>query len=107
MGIPGECTKATVKNLLFLAESIPSNSHWLVSAIGARNHFRMLGAILAMGGHVRVGLEDNVFISRGELASSNAQIVEKAIRILRDLGAEPASPRETREIMNLTGSVTV
>lgn len=107
MGIPGECTKATVKNLLFLTEGIPANSNWLVSAIGARNHFRMLGAVLAMGGHVRVGLEDNVFISRGELASSNAQLVEKSIRILRDLGAEPASPQETREIMKLTGGVSV
>lgn len=107
MGIPGECTKATVKNLLFLTEGIPEGSWWLVSAIGARNHFRMLGAILAMGGHVRVGLEDNVYISRGELATSNGQIVEKAVRILRELGAEPATPQETRDIMNLTGGVRV
>lgn len=100
-GIPGETTKATVKNLLFLSESLPENSLWLVSLIGARNHFRMLGAIVAMGGHVRVGLEDNVYISRGELASSNGQLVEKAVRILRELGVDPASPSETREIMDL------
>lgn len=103
MAIPGECTQATVKNLLFFVEGLPPNCHWLVSAIGARNHFRMLGAIAAMGGHVRVGLEDNVYISKGELAGSNGQIVEKAIRILRDLGADPASPEEAREIMKLPG----
>jgi 3-keto-5-aminohexanoate cleavage enzyme len=103
MGIPGECTKATVKNLLFLVEGLPEGSQWLVSAIGARNHFRMLGAVLAMGGHVRVGMEDNVYIARGELAKSNGQIVEKAVRLVRELGAEPATAAETRRILNLSG----
>ena len=103
MGIPGECTKATVKNLLYLVEGLPPGSQWLVSAIGARNHYRMLGAVAAMGGHVRVGLEDNVYIARGRLAASNGEIVEKAVRILRELGAEPADPAETRQILKLSG----
>jgi len=60
MGIPGECNAATVKNLVFLTSELPPKAQWLVSAIGAKNHFRMLGAAVAMGGHVRVGLEDNV-----------------------------------------------
>ena len=107
MGIPGECTEATVKNLLFLVEGMPENSHWLVSAIGARNHFRMLGAVIAMGGHIRVGLEDNVYIRPGELATSNGQIVEKAVRILDEIGMVPASPADTRHILKLTGGVTV
>ena len=103
MGIPGECNEATVKNLLFLVESLPAGvrAHWLVSAIGAKNHFRMLGAVLAMGGHVRVGLEDNIYLSRGELATSNGQIVEKAVRIMRELGVEPASPAEARGALEL------
>lgn len=101
MGIPGECTKATVKNLLFMVEGLPPEALWLVSAIGARNHFRMLGAVVAMGGHVRVGLEDNLYVERGKPASSNGEIVEKAVRILRDLGATPASPGEARRILNL------
>lgn len=105
MGIPGECLKPTVKNLLYVVEGLPQGAQWLVSAIGARNHFRMLGAVLAMGGHVRVGLEDNVYLNRGELAPSNAAIVEKALRLIRELGAEPASPAETREILNLHGGV--
>jgi len=101
MGIPGECTNATVRDLVFLADGLPPDSQWLVTAIGASNHFRMLGAVVAMGGHVRVGLEDNVYIARGELARSNGQIVEKAVRVLRELGVEPASADEAREILKL------
>jgi 3-keto-5-aminohexanoate cleavage enzyme len=101
MGIPGETSRATVKNLLYLVEGLPPGSQWLVSAIGARNHFRMLGAVVAMGGHVRVGLEDNVYLARGQLAACNAELVEKAVRVLRDLGSEPASASETREILKL------
>lgn len=101
MGIPGECTRATVKNLLFFVESLPPGAQWLVSAIGARNHFRMLGAVLAMGGNVRVGLEDNLYAAPGRLARSNGEIVEKAVRVLRELGADPASPAQAREILKL------
>ena len=61
----------------------------------------MLGAVVAMGGHVRVGLEDNVYIARGRLARSNGQIVDKAVRMLRDMGTEPASPAEAREALGL------
>jgi 3-keto-5-aminohexanoate cleavage enzyme len=101
MGIPGETSRATVKNLLYMVEGLPPGSEWLVSAIGARNHFRMLGAVVAMRGHVRVGLEDNVYLTRGQLATCNAELVEKAVRVLRDLGSEPASTNETREILKL------
>ena len=104
MGIPGAVTVATVKNLVFLVDGLPDGAHWLVSAIGARNHFRMLGAVVAMGGHVRVGLEDNVYISRGELAESNGQVVEKAAGIVRELGSEVASPAEAREILKIRNS---
>ncbi len=102
MGIPGECTKATVKNLVFMVEGLPTGSQWLVSAIGAHNHFRMLGAVVAMGGHIRVGLEDNIYIGPGKLAASNAELVEKAVRILSELAVEPASPAQTRQILKLS-----
>lgn len=102
-GIPGECTKATLKNILFLVEGLPKQAHWLVSAIGARNHFRMLGAAIALGGHVRVGLEDNLYVAPGRLAGSNGEIVEKAVRILRELGVEPATPDEARAVLKLQG----
>ncbi len=103
MGIPGECTQPTVKNLLHLVEGLPASARWLVSAIGARNHFRMLGACIAMGGHVRVGMEDNVYVAPGRLARSNGEMVEKAVRVLRELGVEPASPARTRTLLNLKG----
>lgn len=102
-GIPGEITEASVRNLVFLVEGLPPGAVWQVTSIGARNHFRMLGAIVAMGGQVRVGMEDNVWIAPGELASSNGQIVEKAVRILHELGFEPATPAETRATLGLRG----
>ncbi|MBI4728195.1 MAG: 3-keto-5-aminohexanoate cleavage protein [Acidobacteria bacterium] len=104
MGIPGECTEASVRNLVFLVESLPPRAVWLVSAIGARNHFRMLGAAVAMGGQVRVGLEDSIHIAPGEPARSNGQMVEKAVRILREMGAEPASPAEARARFGTRGA---
>jgi len=56
---------------------------------------------LAMGGNIRVGFEDNVYISQGVLAVSNAQFVEKAVRISRELGREIATPEEARQIMGM------
>lgn len=99
MGIPGEVTEASVKNLVFLTDALPPGANWLVSAIGARNHFRMLGAVVAMGGHVRVGLEDNVYVGPGRFARSNGEMVEKAVRILGELGYTPATPQEARETL--------
>ncbi|MFQ5517324.1 MAG: 3-keto-5-aminohexanoate cleavage protein [Acidimicrobiia bacterium] len=104
MGIPGENTRATVRNLVHLVGGLPDGAVWAVTSIGARNHFRMLGAVLAMGGQVRVGMEDNVYIGPGELASSNAQIVEKAVGIMAELGFEPASPDEARRVLALRGA---
>ena len=56
-----------------------------------------------MGGHVRVGLEDSLFISRGELAESNAQQVAKVRRVVEELGCQVASPNEARAILDLKG----
>jgi 3-keto-5-aminohexanoate cleavage enzyme len=103
-GIPGEITASTVKNLVFLVDQLPDDAVWQVTSIGARNHFRMIGAALAMGGQVRVGMEDNIYIGPGELAGSNAQIVERAVRIIREIGFEPARPDEAREMLKLRGA---
>jgi uncharacterized protein (DUF849 family) len=74
------------------------------SAIGAgRFQMPICATAMAMGGHVRVGLEDNLFISKGILARSSAELVEKIIRIARELGLEPASPYEARQILGLKG----
>ena len=102
-GIPGECTEPTVRNLVFLVGDLPPGAQWSVSSIGGRNHFRMLGAVIAMGGHVRVGMEDSVYVAPGERARNNGQMVEKAVRILREIGVDPASPDDARQVLRLRG----
>lgn len=101
MGISGECTPWTPRNLMYLADSLPPGSNWLVSAIGAKVHFRSVAFCASVGAHVRVGMEDNVYVGRGELAKSNAQIVEKAVRICREIGREPATAAQARRILGL------
>ena len=59
---------------------------------------------VAMGGNIRVGMEDNVFYRRGELAKSNAQLVERAVRIVRELGRKVATPEEAREMLHMPPS---
>jgi 3-keto-5-aminohexanoate cleavage enzyme len=100
LGMPGQTTSATPKNLLHLVESIPAGSTYQIIGIG-RHQFPMVTMGIIMGGHIRVGLEDNLYIEKGELAQSNAQLVEKAIRIARELGREIATPQEARKILSL------
>lgn len=101
MGIPGEITPAEGDDLQFLVSKLPPQANWLVTGIGGKNHFRITTAGVLMGGHLRVGMEDNVYIERGELASSNAQLVEKSVRLLGELGISPAAPDEAREILGV------
>ncbi|MES2339202.1 MAG: 3-keto-5-aminohexanoate cleavage protein [Pseudomonadota bacterium] len=75
---------------------------WSVLAAG-KHQMPFLTQAALMGGHVRVGLEDSLFIERGELAVSNAQQVEKIVRILREMGHEPATPAEARAMLDLKG----
>ncbi len=100
LGMPGQGPKPTVKNYLHLAETIPEGSTWHATGIG-RHEFEVVAMAVLMGGHVRVGLEDNIYLEKGVLAPSNASLVEKAVRIIRDLGAVPATPIEAREILRL------
>ena len=77
---------------------------YIFSVLAAgRNEFSLgtIGAI--MGGSVRVGLEDNLYLGKGELAKSNADMVHKMVRILRELSIEHASPQEARKMLNLKG----
>jgi 3-keto-5-aminohexanoate cleavage enzyme len=59
---------------------------------------------IAMGGHVRVGFEDNIYLRKGELADSNARFVERVVRIAREVGREPASVPEARALLSLPAS---
>jgi len=101
MGIHGQVTTPTPKNLMHLVENLPSDALWLASAIGGRTHWTMAAMALALGGHVRTGLEDNVYLKRGVLANGNAQLVEKMIRLARDIGREIATPHDARELLKI------
>lgn len=75
---------------------------WSVLAAG-RHQMAFVTQAALMGGHVRVGLEDSLFIERGKLAKSNAEQVRKIVRILSELGCAPASPDEARRVLGLKG----
>jgi 3-keto-5-aminohexanoate cleavage enzyme len=89
----------TIKNLLFLSESIPAGSTWSVAGIG-KAEIPLSAAAIALGGHVRVGLEDNLTLPDGT-AASNALLVEKVVRIAREIGREIGTPEEARQILSL------
>jgi 3-keto-5-aminohexanoate cleavage enzyme len=98
LGVPGSMP-GTVKSLLFLSESIPPGSTWCVAGIG-KAELPLSTAAIAMGGHVRVGLEDNLFMPDGSPAS-NALLVERVVRIAREMGRDIATPDEARSILSL------
>ena len=75
----------------------------ITSLLGLWPQLSEISHAALLGGHVRVGLEDSIFIERGVLATSNAQQVAKIVRILAELGIEPATPAEAREILGLKG----
>jgi 3-keto-5-aminohexanoate cleavage enzyme len=96
---------ATARALVHLVESLPPESLWSVCAIG-RHQLPMNLMAIAMGGHVRTGLEDNLYYRQGELARDNAQLVARLARISRECGREPATPNEAREILKLKKTVS-
>lgn len=99
MGMPGGIS-ATAKNLLHLKESLPSGSTWSVLGVGAAQ-FPMITLGIILGGHVRVGFEDNLYISKGVLAKNNAELVKKTRVISQALDREIATPNEARQILGL------
>ncbi len=91
---------ATVKQLLHLVEMLPAGAQWSVCGIG-RAQLPMGIAAMAMGGHVRTGLEDNLYYHKGELAQSNEQLVARLVRIAEEAGRPVATPLETRLLLGL------
>jgi 3-keto-5-aminohexanoate cleavage enzyme len=94
-GIPG-----TVRNLVHQAGSLPAGSHWQVIGIGL-NQWSLAAAAIAMGGNVRVGLEDNFYLEEGKMAGSNGELVEKAVTMIRQEGRTPATVAEARAELGL------
>ncbi|MFC1654419.1 3-keto-5-aminohexanoate cleavage protein [Myxococcota bacterium] len=99
LGIQGGCP-ASVDDLAHMRSCLPPDTSWQIIAIG--RHQIPLGAVgVVMGGDVRVGMEDNLYLEKGVLATSNAELVEKMVRVIRELGREPASPSEARKQLGL------
>jgi 3-keto-5-aminohexanoate cleavage enzyme len=99
MGIAGGIP-ATPKNALFMSEALPAGCTWQMIAIG--RHQIPLGALgVIAGGNVRVGMEDNIYLSKGVLAKSNSELVSKMARIVRELGFEAATAAEAREMLGI------
>ena len=88
------------RDFLFLKDSIPSNSTYSVAGIG-RYEFSLAELSIKHGGHVRVGLEDNIYLEKGVLAKSNAELVKKVAEIAKKYGREIATPDETRKILKM------
>jgi len=99
MGVNGGIA-ATTRDFAYLAGSIPTDATFTVSGIG-RAQFPMAVLGIVSGGHVRVGFEDNIYLSKGVLAESNGKLVEKTVRLARELGRDIATPNEAREILGL------
>jgi uncharacterized protein (DUF849 family) len=91
---------ATPQTMIYLRDLLPPGSKWAAFGIGPQA-FPMLAQALLLGGHVRIGLEDNYYLERGVKALHNAALVEKAVTIMRSLGAEPATAAEAREILGI------
>ncbi len=97
-GIPG-----SMKNLVFMKETMEQlcpGSTWSTFGVGHCAMEMLYGAV-ALGGHIRVGMEDNVMYAKGQLAESNVQFVERAARVIREYGNDVATPDEAREILSL------
>jgi uncharacterized protein (DUF849 family) len=104
MGVLGGITPSS-ENLMFLldyAKKLIGEFEFSVCVAG-RAQFPICTQSVLLGGHCRVGLEDNLYLEKGQLAKSNAEQVAKMVLIIRELGSEPATPDEARQILGLKG----
>lgn len=90
----------TMRDLVFMAGSIPQGSTWTATGIGKYANGVIAGAI-AMGGHVRVGFEDNIYLHKGVLAKSNGELVTRVVEMAKFFGREIATPDEARRILSI------
>lgn len=93
-------TAATIENLVYLKNLIPKDTTWSAFGIGA-GHMPILLTTIAMGGHIRVGMEDNVMYDKGRLAKSNSEFVERAVRLIKEANRTVATPEDARRILSL------
>jgi 3-keto-5-aminohexanoate cleavage enzyme len=99
----GTWTPSTVKALQYMHDHTPENFKYSVSNMDPPTHWQILTQSILLGGHIRVGMEDCPYLDdKGTLAKSNAELVDKAVRIAKELGREVASPQEARQITALS-----
>jgi uncharacterized protein (DUF849 family) len=101
LGIPWGI-EATTENMVYMRNNLPSGCLWYAFAIGPQ-HFPMAAASIINGGHARVGFEDNLYIKKGVLAKTNAEMAKKVIEIANLFDREVATPKEARQILKLKG----
>ena len=99
MGVVGGMA-ATARNLAHVASLVPAGIAWEVIGI-SQEQWLLVTTALALGGNIRVGLEDNFYLSPGEMSQGNGPLVEKAVRMTRDIGREPATVAEARAILKV------
>ena len=101
LGIPW-AAEATPETMMAMRNHLPDGAIWASFGI-SRHQFPMAGLAVILGGHVRVGLEDNLYLSHGVLAPGNASLVERAVAIIENLGEQVATPDAAREILGIKG----
>jgi 3-keto-5-aminohexanoate cleavage enzyme len=97
MGVVGGIPP-TARNLAAMVDNIPQGSHWGVIGI-SRDQWMLVSAALTLGGSIRVGLEDNLYLPNGEMAKSNGELTAKARQMTEDMGRRPASVHEARAML--------
>lgn len=91
---------ASERNLRFLVEGLPEPAHWTAAGVG-RAQLELAALALRLGGHVRVGLEDNLYLSKGVLARGSHELVARAVELAHHAGRAPATPAEARRLLGL------
>lgn len=91
------------ETLAFFVRRLPHGSLWTAIGIGGRASLQSIYGAIPLEGFIRVGMEDNVYFAKGELAASNAQLVERAVRIAREYGCDIATPADVRKMLQLRG----
>jgi 3-keto-5-aminohexanoate cleavage enzyme len=99
MGVVGGIP-ASARNLAAMVDNLPASSHWGVIGI-SRQQWMLIAAALTLGGSIRVGLEDNLYLPSGEMAGSNGELIAKARQMTEDMGRRPATVAEARTMLNV------
>jgi 3-keto-5-aminohexanoate cleavage enzyme len=104
LGVPGGMA-ASERNLRFLVEGLPEATHWTAAGVG-RAQLSMAALALRLGGHVRVGLEDNLYLAKGVLAKGSHELVEAAATLAREARREVATPSRARQLFAICQATT-